>query len=108
MFDLSEEQKMIQEMVRDFAQNEVRPRAEQIDRTHEFPADLVKKMAELGLMGVEVPEQWGGAGMDPICYAIAVEEVSAACGSTGGILSAHKSLACAPLAKFGAEPAKEK
>ncbi|OGP57131.1 MAG: acyl-CoA dehydrogenase [Deltaproteobacteria bacterium RBG_13_61_14] len=108
MFDLSEEQKMIQDMVRDFAQNEVRPRAEQIDRTHEFPADLVKKMAELGLMGVEVPEQWGGAGMDPICYAIAVEEVSAACGSTGVILSAHNSLACAPIAKFGTDAQKEK
>jgi len=108
MFELSEEQKMIQDMVRDFAQNEVRPRAEQIDRTHEFPADLVKKMAELGLMGVEVPEQWGGAGMDPICYAIAVEEVSAACGSTGVILSAHNSLACAPIAQFGTDAQKEK
>ena len=108
MFELSEEQKMIQDMVRDFAQNEVRPRAEQIDRTHEFPADLVKKMAELGLMGVEVPEQWGGAGMDPICYAIAVEEVSVACGSTGVILSAHNSLACAPIAKFGTDAQKEK
>ena len=108
MFELTEEQKMIQEMARDFARNEVRPRAEHIDRLHEFPADLVAKMAELGLMGVEVPEQWGGAGMDAICYAIAVEEVSAACGSTGVILSAHNSLACAPIAKFATDAQKEK
>jgi butyryl-CoA dehydrogenase len=108
MFELSEEQKMIREMARDFARNEVKPRAEQIDRKHEYPADLVAKMAELGLMGVEVPEQWGGAGMDAICYAIAVEEVSAACGSTGVILSAHNSLACAPIAKFAADAQKEK
>ena len=108
MFELSEEQKMIREMARDFARNEVKPRAEQIDRKHEYPADLVAKMAELGLMGVEVPEQWGGAGMDAICYAIAVEEVSVACGSTGVILSAHNSLACAPIAKFATDAQKEK
>jgi len=108
MFELTEEQRMIQEMARDFAQNEVKPRAVHIDRNHEFPADLVAKMAELGLMGVEVPEQWSGAGMDAICYAIAVEEVSAACGSTGVILSAHNSLACAPIAKFATDAQKEK
>ena len=59
-------------------------------------------------MGVEVPEQWGGAGMDPLCYAISVEEISAACGSTGVVLSAHNSLACAPISKFATDEQKEK
>ncbi len=108
MFGLTEEQKMIQDMTRDFARNSVAPRAAAIDKNHEFPQDLVDQMAELGLMGVEVPEKWGGAGMDPLSYAIAVEEISAACGSTGVILSAHNSLACAPISKFATDEQKEK
>ncbi|MFO8057619.1 MAG: acyl-CoA dehydrogenase [bacterium] len=108
MFELTEEQKMIKDMTEDFAKNVVAPRAAQIDKSHEFPQDLVDRMAELGLMGVEVPEEWGGAGMDALSYAIAVEEISAACGSTGVILSAHNSLAIAPILEFGTDDQKEK
>lgn len=108
MFELNEVQKMIREMARDFARKQVKPRAEEIDKKHEFPWDLVKSMAELGLLGVEVPEEWGGAGMDALCYAIAVEEVSAVCASTGVIMSAHNSLAIAPILKFGTPEQKKK
>lgn len=108
MFELTEEQKMIQEMTRDFARNVVGPRAKEVDRSHEYPKDTIKEMSELGLMGVEVPEEWGGSGMDAMCYVIAVEEISAACGSTGVIMSAHNSLAIAPIQKFGTDDHKKK
>ena len=75
-FDLSEDQLAVREMVRDFAETEIRPIAAQIDETHEFPAANVKKMAELGLLGMFVPEEWGGAGMDYVSYVIAIEELS--------------------------------
>jgi len=108
MFELNEEQKMIRDMTRDFAKNVVAPRAAEVDKNHEFPKDVIDKMSELGLMGVEVPEEWGGANMDALCYAIAVEEISAACGSTGVIMSAHNSLAVAPIMKFGTDDQKKK
>jgi len=108
MFKLTEEQRMIQEMTRDFAKNTVAPRAEHTDKHHEFPAEIIKQMSELGLMGVEVPDQWGGAGMDALCYAITVEEISAACASTGVIMSAHNSLCVAPIMKFGTDEQKKK
>jgi len=108
MFELTEEQKMIQDMTRDFARKTVAPRAAAIDKNHEYPEDIVKQMAELGLMGVEVPEEYGGAAMDPICYAIAVEEISSACASTGVILSAHNSLCVMPINKFGTDEQKKK
>lgn len=108
MFQLTEEQKMIRDMARDFAKGTVAPRAEEVDHKHMYPAETVKQMAELGLMGVEVPEQWGGAGMDALCYAIAVEEISAACASTGVIMSAHNSLCVAPIMKFGTDEQKKK
>ncbi len=107
-FELTEEQKMIREMARDFARNEVDPGAEERDRSKEFPHDLVKKCAELGLMGVYIPDQYGGAGMDHVCYAIAIEELSWACASTGVIVSAHTSLACDPLLTYGTEEQKKK
>lgn len=100
-FALTEEQQMIREMCRDFAENEVAPLAEETDREHKYPAEPVKRMGELGLMGVAVPEEWGGAGMDSVCYAIAVEEISRACGSTGVIMAVNNSLACWPLDEFG-------
>ncbi len=103
MFDLTEEQRMIQDMTRDFAKNVVAPRSAEVDKNHEYPEDVIKQMAELGLMGVEVPEEWGGAGMDTLSYAIAVEEISAACGSTGVIMSAHNSLAISPVMHFGTD-----
>jgi butyryl-CoA dehydrogenase len=106
--DLTEEQKMIQDMVRDFAEKEVRPVAAELDETGEFPYELIKKCAELNLMGVSVPEKWGGGGMDTISYCIAIEEVSRYCASTGVILSVNNSLVCDPLIDFATDEQKEK
>jgi short/branched chain acyl-CoA dehydrogenase len=106
-FDLTDEQRLIQQTVRDFAQSEVAPRAEEMDRTHQFPYDLVATMADLGLMGLPYPEQYGGAGGDTVSYAIAVEEVSRADASTGITLAAHVSLGSAPFYLFGSEAQKQ-
>lgn len=105
---LNEEQKLLQDMVRDFAKNEVSPRAEHIERTGEFPGEIIKKAGELGLMGVEVPADWDGAGMDALCYAIVIEELSAAHAGVGVIVSAHNSLCVSPIMKFGTPEQKEK
>jgi len=106
VFDLTEEQQMIQDMARNFAQKEVLPKAALLDETGRYPEELVRQMAELGLMGVAIPEEYGGAGMDNICYAIAMEEISRACASTGVIMSVNNSLACDPILKFGTEEQK--
>ncbi len=107
VFELTEEQRMIQEMARSFAQKEVLPKAADLDETSRFPEDLVRKMAELGLMGVAVPEEYGGAGMDNICYVIAMEEIARACASTAVIMSVNNSLVCDPVLKFGTEEQKK-
>jgi butyryl-CoA dehydrogenase len=99
--ELTEEQKMIQGVARDFAVREVEPRARELDKTGEWPTALVKRMGELGLMGVAVPEEHGGAGSDAVSYALAMEEISRACASTGVIMSVNNSLVCDPLYKFG-------
>ncbi len=106
--ELTDEQQLMQETVRSFARNEVLPKARDLDETGRFPAELVAKMAELGLMGVAVPEELGGAGMDQVCYAVAVEEIARACASTAVIMSAHNSLACDPILRFGSEEQKRK
>ncbi len=106
-FDLSDDQRLIQQTVREFAQAEIAPRAEEMDRTHQFPYDLVAKMADLGLMGLPYPERYGGAGADTVSYAIAVEEVSRADASTGITLAAHVSLGSAPFYLFGSEQQKQ-
>ncbi|HVA93023.1 MAG TPA: acyl-CoA dehydrogenase family protein [Chloroflexota bacterium] len=106
-FDLTDEQRLIQTTVREFAQGEVAPRAEEMDRTHQFPYDLVAKMADLGLMGLPFPEQYGGAGGDTVSYALAVEEISRADASTGITLAAHVSLGSAPFYLFGSEEQKQ-
>jgi butyryl-CoA dehydrogenase len=98
---LTDEQEALQQMVRDFATREVKPLAAELDREHRFPKELVRRMAELGLLGIEVPEEYGGAGLDPISYVVAMEEVSTACASTGVIMSVNNSLVCDPLIKFG-------
>ncbi len=95
-------------MCRDFATSEVAPLARELDSNRRYPAHLVKRMAELGLMGVCVPEEYGGAGMDTISYAIAVEEISRACASTAVVLIGNNSLACSPISSFGNEPQKKK
>ena len=102
-FELSEEQTLLQNMARDFATREVLPKAAEIDQKHRHPEELVVRMAELGLMGVAVPEQWGGSGMDNVSYVLAMEEISRACASTGVIMSVNNSLVCDPLLRFGTD-----
>lgn len=107
-FDLTENQKMIQDMMRKFAKEELEPKAAEFDKTGEFPIENVKKLAELGIMGMVVPEQYGGAGFDFVSLAIAVEEISKACGSTGAITAVHNSLVCHPILTFGTTEQKKK
>lgn len=107
-FELTEEQQMIREMVRDFAENEIVPIAAEIEREERFPAENFKKMGELGLLGVCWPEEYGGAGGDTVCYAIAAEEISRACGSHGLSYAAHISLGSSPIYLFGTEEQKKK
>ncbi len=107
-FELGEDHLAVREMVRDFAESEIRPIAEHIDETHEFPAANVKKMAELGLLGMFVPEAYGGAGMDYLSYVIAIEELSRACASHGVIASVNNSLVCYPLIAYANEAQKRK
>ncbi|HQO00927.1 MAG TPA: acyl-CoA dehydrogenase [Spirochaetota bacterium] len=107
-FRLTEEQEMVREMCRKFADNELKPRAEHYDRTHEFPWEHVKKLGEMGMMGVVYPEEYNGSGMDYICYAIAVEELSRGDATAGIIVSAHNSLCLSPIYYFGTEGQKKK
>jgi butyryl-CoA dehydrogenase len=107
-FRLDEEQRMVRDMVRDFAQNEIAPRAAEVDKTEEFPADNIRKMGELGLLGLPYPEAHGGGGGDYVSYAIAVEEIARACGSTALIYAAHVSLGCGPIYLFGTEEQKQR
>ena len=106
--DLTEEQQLLQKSVREFAEAEVKPHAKEIDETGRFPRDNFKKAAELGLTGVAVPENYGGAGMDHVSYAIVIEEISRVCASTGVILSVQNSLYCDPILRFGTEEQKQK
>lgn len=106
-FELTEEQRMIRDSIREFAQAEIAPRAHDIDESGEFPHDIFEQMGELGLMGLPFPEQYGGAGADTISYALAVEELSAASGSVGLTYAAHVSLGSAPIYMFGTEKQKE-
>ena len=106
--DLTEEQQLLQKSVREFAEAEVKPHAKEIDETGHFPFDNFKKAAELGLTGVAVPENYGGAGMDHVSYAIVIEEISRVCASTGVILSVQNSLYCDPVLRFGTEEQKQK
>jgi len=106
--NLSEEQTLLRDTCRDFAARELTPNAKKWDREHRFPAQAVKNMAELGLMGVAVPAEWGGAGMDHVAYALAVEEISRGCASTGVIMSVNNSLYCDPLVKYGSDAQKER
>ncbi|MBV9148869.1 MAG: acyl-CoA dehydrogenase family protein [Candidatus Eremiobacteraeota bacterium] len=107
-FDLSDEQKAIQSLCRDFAREEVAPRAETMDRDESFPYDLVAKMAELGLLGLPFPEEYGGSGADTISYALAVMEIARADASTAITLAAHVSLGASPFLLFGTEEQKQK
>jgi len=108
MFELSEEQLMVRDMCRGFAEKELKEQAVEIDRTHKFPLETTRKLGELGIMGVVYPEEYGGAGMDYVSYAIAVEEISRVCASSGVIVSAHNSLCVSPIYYFGTEEQKKK
>ncbi len=107
-FQLNEEQRLIRDMVRDFATSEIAPKAAEIDRSREFPVDSFRKCGELNLTGMMVPEEWGGAGMDSVSYAIAIEELSRACATTGVIISVNNSLYCDPLQRYGTDAQKER
>jgi butyryl-CoA dehydrogenase len=103
---LSEDQLLVRQAARDFAQQEVLPKAASIDREHRHPHELVKRMAELGFLGMTIAETHGGAGLDCVSYALAVEEIARACASTAVIMSVNNSLVCDPLAKYGTESQK--
>jgi butyryl-CoA dehydrogenase len=105
---LTEEQKMLREMVRDFAQDRIKPIAAEIDEHERFPEEVIAEMGDLGLMGIPYPEKYGGAGMDYVSYALAVEEIAKVCGSTALTLAAHISLGCGPIYIFGTEEQKMK
>ncbi|RIL09884.1 acyl-CoA dehydrogenase [bacterium] len=107
-FELNDEQRQIRDTIRDVAQSEFAPRAHEIDETSRFPQENVDRLAELGFMGLPIPEAYGGAGADTVCYAITVEELAAACGSTALIYAAHVSLGASPFYLFGTEAQKHK
>ena len=107
-FELSEEQKMIQEMARDFTENEIKPKAPELDKTERHPVEIVQKMAELNLMGIAIPDVYGGGGADIVSYAVALEEISRGCASVGVIMSVNNSLVCDPIYTFGTEEQKKK
>ena len=107
-FRLSSEHKMLRELYEAFAMNEVAPLAQEIDEEERFPVETVEKMKKLGYMGIPFPAKYGGEGGDNLAYAMAVEELSRACGTTGVIISAHTSLCAAPIYEFGTEEQKQK
>jgi len=106
-FDLTKEQLMVQSMVRTFAEKEIKPIAQELDRTGNFPWPLIKKMGALNMMGMTVPREWGGAGVDSVSYVLAIEELAKACGSTSVIMAVHNSVCCYPIYKFGTDAQKE-
>jgi butyryl-CoA dehydrogenase len=107
-FDLDEQQQMIRKMAREFAEKEIKPVAGEFDESATFPTDIVKKLGDLGFMGMMVPEEYGGAAMDCVSYAIAVEEISRADASVGVTMSVTNSLACQPIMDYGNEEQKKK
>lgn len=107
-FKLSKEHEMARTLFRDFAQNEVKPFAQEVDETEIFPRETVTKMQKYGFLGIDIPKQYGGQGCDSLAYVMAIEEISKVCATTGVILSAHTSLCCGPILKFGSEEQKQK
>lgn len=107
-FALTREQEFVRQMVREFAETEVKPIAAEIDETERFPMENVEKMARLGMMGIPIPREYGGSGGDVLSYIIAVEELSRVCGTTGVILSAHTSLCASLIYEHGTEEQKQK
>ncbi len=107
-FTLDQKHEMARSLFRDFAENEVKPLAQETDETEQFPMETVKKMQKYGFMGIPVPKEYGGQGCDPLTYVMCVEELSKVCGTTGVIVSAHTSLCCDPIMTYGTEEQKQK
>ena len=107
-FSTTKTQQLFLQMIREFAEKEVKPLAAEIDDEERFPAETVEKMARLGIMGIPVPKEYGGAGGDNLLYTMAVEELSRVCATTGVVVSAHTSLCCAPIMEHGTEEQKRK
>jgi butyryl-CoA dehydrogenase len=106
--ELSDEQQMVQAMAREFAEGEIAPIAEEIDREARFPHGTVKRMGELGLLGIAVPEAWGGSGSDTVAYAVALEEIAKVCASHAVIMSVNNSLVCDPVLKYATDEQRER
>src|SRR5512135_1433828 len=107
-FDLNEEQRMWQAAVHDFVDREVKPKAHEVDEEARFNWEATRKMGPLGLLGLNVPEEFGGAGVDAVSAAIAIEELGWGCGSTALAIAAHNGLGCAPIALFGSQEQKRR
>ena len=105
---LTEEQKMLQQVVRKFASDKIRPLSGKIDAAGDIPSSLINEMGGLGLMGITIPEEYGGGGMDTVCYVIAMEEIASACASTSTIVTVNNSLICEPIFRYGTEAQKKK
>ena len=107
-FDLTEEQQLVRDMTRRFSEEQIKPVAAELDKTHRHPEEIISQMGELGLLGMTVPEEYGGGGMDYVAYALAVMEISKACASLGVIMSVNNSLYCYPVMAYGTHEQKEK
>ena len=107
-FKLDKQHEMARQLFKDFAENEVKPLAQETDETEVFPRETVDKMMKLGFMGIAIPKEYGGQGCDPLTYAMCVEELSKVCGTTGVIVSAHTSLCMDPIQTYGTEEQKQK
>ncbi len=107
-FMFTEEQLMLKDMVEKFAKEKIAPVASENEKNHKFPREIINELGELGIMGIAYPDEYGGAGMDFVSYFLAVEEISRWCASTGVIISAHSSLVCDPIFRFGTEEQKKK
>ncbi len=107
-FSLDKKHEMARSLFREFAENEVKPLAQEVDETEAFPAETVEKMQKLGFMGIPVPKEYGGQGCDPLTYVMCVEELSKVCATTGVIVSAHTSLCIDPIMTYGTEEQKKK
>jgi len=108
ILELNEQQKMIRNMVREFAEKEVKPKAAELDEKEEYPHAALKRMAELGILGAIIPQEYGGAGLDNVTYSVIIEEISRACASTGVVTSVHNSLTAWPIMYYGTEEQKKK
>ena len=107
-FSLTEEQQMVKDTARRFADEQIKPVAAELDKTHRHPAEIVAQMAELGFLGIAVPEEYGGGGMDYVSYVLAMIEISKACASVGVIMSVNNSLYCFPVSAYGTHEQKQK